>query len=260
MGYSGDRFRDCRRSRSRRDSHGSSEHSRSNGCGQSGVCRSANGKRRSGVFAGRTRWPRRGSSTRSRPDGMRSWRGGTSGTRSPDTVASSPPRERSCSDGDHRRRGRGGGCHEPGQVLAVPRGEARQAVRAGTPVPGGSRRTHRTASGIEQMACSSSSTPRWPTSSRNSTSGRRVNGSARKCIGTYRRSCSARLSIAPLDECSAGRGGALGGSFGRVAQPALHARNLYLERQRGRDIKVPKGGSSPLAPTRTSLLFVAQQS
>ena len=32
--------------------------------------------------------------------------------------------------------------------------------------------------------------------------------------------------------------------------PALCARHLDFEGQRGRDIKVPKGGLSPLAPTK----------
>ena len=36
----------------------------------------------------------------------------------------------------------------------------------------------------------------------------------------------------------------------RTSQPAFRARDLYFERQRGRDIKVPKGGLSPLAPTK----------
>jgi hypothetical protein len=42
----------------------------------------------------------------------------------------------------------------------------------------------------------------------------------------------------------------------RVSDPALHPRDLDFQRQVGRDIKVPEGGSSPLAPTRTLVLMV----
>ena len=35
----------------------------------------------------------------------------------------------------------------------------------------------------------------------------------------------------------------------RTSQPPFRARKLDLERQRGGDIKVPKGGLPPLAPT-----------
>jgi hypothetical protein len=45
----------------------------------------------------------------------------------------------------------------------------------------------------------------------------------------------------------------LSGSSADLDAPAFHPRQLDLKRQRSRDIKVPKGGLSPLAPTRTSV-------
>ena len=41
----------------------------------------------------------------------------------------------------------------------------------------------------------------------------------------------------------------------RTSQPPFRTRKLNFEWQRSGDIKVPKGGLSPLAPTRTSVLW-----